>query len=478
MSYSKGSIKSGFVWSALDSFGNQIIGLMISLILANMLTPYDYGLLAMLAIFVNISGLFIDSGLAAAVTRKCDRNEKDYATTFYFSLLMSIIFYLILVGCSQYIADFYNHQQLCSIIPILSLSLIINVFGVVPNTKITVSLNFKLYAIANFISLIISGTIGVLLAINDYNVWALVYQQLTAVLVRVVLLNLLVKWYPTEKFDIKSFMELFEFSSKLMLSNLIEVFYNNIYNIVIGKNYNPKELGMYNQANTLSSLPSSTITWVLLKVTYPLFSEAQNDDERFNKMFLFCLKSVLLIVYPLMFGIAIVSAPLINLLLNKSWHGTAEYLSILCIAFSNYPIHTMNINVLKAKGNSGLILKITLIKKVLATIILIITSTISIKAICYGILFLSYMEVFINALASSRITGLSLNRQFKPLLVIFSSTIISSLIALYISRYLVGDWSILAVSLTIALFIYISSIFLFEKNFIEQFRSNLSKGAE
>ena len=466
MEHNKKQIKSGFLWSALDSFGNQGVGLIISLTLANMLTPSDYGITAMLAIFINISGVFIDSGFCAAITRKFDRNEKDYATTFYFSFLMSIIFYVLMVISGPYIASFYGQPQLVNIIPVISLTLIINVLGIIPNTKITVSLNFKSYAKANLASLIISGIIAIVLALNNFGVWALVYQQVLSCLIRVVILNVIIPWHPVEKFSIKIFKELFSFSSNLLVSNLIEIFYNNIYNIIIGKQYSPKELGLFNQANTLSSLPSTTITWVIQKVTFPLFSGIQNDKEKFNEMFLFGLKSALLFVYPVMFGIAIVSVPLISILLNESWIGSAQYLSILCIAFANYPIHSMNINIIKVKGDSKLILKITILKKILTTIMLFITVPMGIKAICFGLLIISYVELIINAKASSKVTGLSIKEQFQPLSLIVLTTIISSIIGLYVAHNISGDWLILGVTLSVSLIIYISIIFTFDRRFI------------
>ena len=183
-------------------------------------------------------------------------------------------------------------------------------------------------------------------------------------------------------------------------------------------------------------------------------------------MFLFGLKSALLFVYPVMFGIAIVSVPLISILLNESWIGSAQYLSILCIAFANYPIHSMNINIIKVKGDSKLILKITILKKILTTIMLFITVPMGIKAICFGLLIISYVELIINAKASSKVTGLSIKEQFQPLSLIVLTTIISSIIGLYVAHNISGDWLILGVTLSVSLIIYISIIFNFDRRFI------------
>ncbi|MFA0358880.1 lipopolysaccharide biosynthesis protein [Vibrio breoganii] len=423
---SKNKIKNGFVWSALDSFGNQSIALVISLVLANLLGPSVYGLVAMLTIFIAIASVFVNSGFGSALIRKVDRNEKDYATTFYFSLGVSVVCYLLLFLSAPLIASFYKQPELVSLTRAIALTIIIQTFAIIPRTKLSVTLDFKSQAVANFIAMLCSGTLGLILALNNYGVWALVTQQLTNATISVIMLNLLSPWKPVEKFCRQAFKELFGFGSKLLLSSLIDTIYKNVYGLIIGKQFSAIQLGLFNQADKLSSVPATTLTGVIQKVTYPMLSAIQHDTKKLDATYLLTLKFATFIIFPVMFGISIIAKPLVDILLGPQWQSSAEFISIITMAFALYPIHAINLNMLQVKGRSDLFLKLEIIKKINLTIMLFITVPISIKAMCIGMVICSYLALFINIYYTGKLSSITITKQITALIPIGLITAISA----------------------------------------------------
>ncbi|MFA0254822.1 lipopolysaccharide biosynthesis protein [Vibrio breoganii] len=424
--YDKKKIKSGFIWTALDSLGTQGIALVISLILANILGPNVFGLVAILTIMVNIANVFVNSGFNLALIRKLDRNEADYSTTFYFSLVVSIVFYLILFIFSPSIAIFYQQPELLSLTRVIALTIIINAFAAIPKVKLTVALNFKTQAKANLVALIISGSVALILAFLGYGVWALIFQQLILAIVNVLILNLIAPWRPKEKFSNKSFKELFGFGYKLLLSSLIDTIYRNIYGLIIGKQFSAQQLGIFNQADKLSSVPAMTLTGVIQKVTYPMLSSMQHDTKKLDETYLLTLKFSAFIIFPAMFGISIIASPLVDILLGSEWQSTSEYIRIITIAFALYPIHAINLNILQVKGRSDLFLKLEIIKKINLTVMLLITVPIGIKAICIGMVICSFLAFFINTYYSGKLSSITITKQITTLMPIGLITTISA----------------------------------------------------
>ncbi|MCB5161516.1 oligosaccharide flippase family protein [Marinomonas algarum] len=259
--HNKKSIKSGFIWSAVDSLGTQAIALVISITLANILGPSVFGLVAMVSIFMAIANTFVNSGFNSALIRKIDRSEVDFSTTFYFGLVVSILCYLLLFTGAPYIAVFYNQPELTALVRVMGLVVVvINAFAAIPRVKLTVNLNFKVQAKCNFIALLFSSITALVLAYLEYGVWVLVAQQLVMNLINVIMLNIMTPWRPREKFCNESFKELFGFGSKLLVSGLIDTIYMNIYGLIIGKYFSAAQLGLFNQAQKLSMLPATTST--------------------------------------------------------------------------------------------------------------------------------------------------------------------------------------------------------------------------
>nr|ANF29988.1 teichuronic acid biosynthesis protein TuaB [Hafnia alvei] len=431
----------------------------------------------MLAIFIAIGQVFIDSGFSSALIRKNDRSNIDYSTAFYFNIFVAVIFYIVLFITSPFISDFYQQPELTSLTKVIGLSLIINSFTLVPRTILTVSMNFKAQAKASICSVIIGGVIALTLAKCGYGVWALVAQTLSMALCNAVFLNVVAKWIPSLNFSKESFSYLFGFGGKLLASGLLDTAYNNLYQIVIGKKFDVVNVGQYTQANQISSIPAMTMTNVIQRVTYPMFSHMQDNHKKMQEYYLLTIKVAALFIFPLMAGIAIISKPLIHMFLGSQWGEASNLIMVLAFAYMLYPIHAINLNILQVKGRSDLFLKLEVIKKILGLAIIAITMQVGILYMCIGLLFHSYISLILNTYYTEKLTGLKIKNQVKEIFPIWIITLISSFIAWTSANYLSEADTIQVISMIcIAVVIYLTLICLTQKKVVKIILSIKNQG--
>ncbi|AIU73382.1 lipopolysaccharide biosynthesis protein [Hafnia alvei FB1] len=477
MSELKNKTVNGLKWSALERILSQGAQLVLMLILARMLGPKAFGLIGMLAIFIAIGQVFIDSGFSSALIRKNDRSNIDYSTAFYFNIFVAVIFYIVLFITSPFISDFYQQPELTSLTKVIGLSLIINSFTLVPRTILTVSMNFKAQAKASICSVIIGGVIALTLAKCGYGVWALVAQTLSMALCNAVFLNVVAKWIPSLNFSKESFSYLFGFGGKLLASGLLDTAYNNLYQIVIGKKFDVVNVGQYTQANQISSIPAMTMTNVIQRVTYPMFSHMQDNHKKMQEYYLLTIKVAALFIFPLMAGIAIISKPLIHMFLGSQWGEASNLIMVLAFAYMLYPIHAINLNILQVKGRSDLFLKLEVIKKILGLAIIAITMQVGILYMCIGLLFHSYISLILNTYYTEKLTGLKIKNQVKEIFPIWIITLISSFIAWTSANYLSEADTIQVISMIcIAVVIYLTLICLTQKKVVKIILSIKNQG--
>ncbi|QXB05531.1 lipopolysaccharide biosynthesis protein [Providencia rettgeri] len=465
---------SSLKWSAIERLVTQFIQLIVMLVLARILGPQAFGLIGMLAVFIAVSQVFVDSGLSSALIRKLDRSELDYSTAFYFNIGIALVCYTLLYFCAPYIASFYNQPELTSLTRILALVVIINSFGIIQRTKLSIKMDFKTQAKASLIAVTISSLTAFCLAYYNFGVWSLVAQTLVYATFNVIFLNMLHRWLPMLSFSSESFRLLFGFGSKLMLSGLIDSIYQNIYQIVIGKKFNVLDVGYFTQANQLIQTPATTMTAIIQRVTYPMLSSIQNDEQKLNSAYLLTLRLSAVVIFPILFGLGTIADPLIPELLGLEWKPAALLASILAMGLLLYPIHAINLNYLQVKGRSDLFLKLEIIKKVIITIILIITIPYGINAICIGIVIQSYIALFINTYYNGRIGNLSGIIQLKALLPIWLIAIAACSIAWLITHLVrLSTWFSITMTITIAIAIYIISIRLLQKDLYQYLILNI-----
>lgn len=434
MSSIKNQTVSGVLWSSIERFSVQGVQLLVMLVMARLLSPQEFGLIGMLTIFIAISQSFIDSGFSNALIRKLDRTETDYSTVFYFNIVVGIAFYLILFFASPFIAKFYQQPILVSLTRVLAINLFVNSLTVVQRAKLTIKVDFRTQAKASFLAVIISGMIGIAMAYKGYGVWALAVQQIVNGGVSMMALWWMTHWRPRWEYSWKSFRELFAFGSKLLLSGLIDTIYTNIYLIVIGKIFSPSDLGNYTQAKNLAGFPSSNLTGILGRVTYPILSELQNDDGKLKLVYRQYLKLAAFIIFPLMVGLSALSAPIVSLVLGEKWLLAVPLLQLLCFSMMWYPIHAINLNLLQVKGRSDLFLRLEIIKKIVGVSIMIATVPFGVIVMCAGAILSSFFALIINTHYTGRIINIGFVIQMKDLLpILFQSLVMGGVVYFSIS---------------------------------------------
>lgn len=468
--------KKGLKWSAIERILTQGIQLAITLLLARILGPTAFGLVGMLAVFIAISNVFVDSGFTSALIRKTDRNSNDLTTAFYYNVLVSIVSYLVLYISSPYIAKFYQQVELTELLRVLGLTVIINSFLLIPRVVLTAAMNFKTQAKIAIVSVVLGGGVAIILAVSDYGVWALVAQTLTSSICSVILFYIFSPWKLTGKFTREALNYLFGFGSKLLVAGILDVIYNNLAQIIIGKKFTPIEVGQYSQANQLAVVPASTMTGIIQRVTYPLYSQMQDDNSKIENAYRLTIKVAALIIFPLIVGLGLIATPLLTLLLGQEWIPAATLLSILCMGHMLYPVHAINLNLLQVKGRTDLYLKLEFVKKSIGVGILFVTIPYGVLTMCIGFAIGSYLSLFFNTYYTAKLTNITQLQQIKDLLPIWLAVLISA----FIGYYLVGLYKFsplisIPVSLFVALACYFIYLLIFQWSLIRQLRSLLNR---
>lgn len=453
---------SGVIWNAIGRFSTQGMSFVFTMLIARMLMPEDYGVLAMLGIFMAIAGTFIDSGFANALVRKPDRTETDMATVFYFNIAVAFFFYAVLWFAAPYIADFYNQPLLLPITRIVALNFVIGSFGSVAGLQFTFRLDFKTPAKLGVANCIFNGTLTLFLAYEGYGVWAIVWSGIAGNVFNVLLLYIVVRWKPLWAFSWKSFREMFSYGSKLLFSRLLDTTYNNLYPLIIGKFFSPSILGLYGRASNLAHFPSSNITSILQGVTFPILSTIQNEDERLMDAYRRFITMSAFVVFPLMVGLAAVADPFIRLTLTDKWEGAIYLLQIICFALMWYPVHAINLNVLQVKGRSDYFLKLEVIKKVQGILVLCITVPMGIVAMCYGQVIGSFIALIWNTYYTKKILGYGYFQQMRDLLPILFHAFVMGLLAWGTVQILPTLWLQLIGGILVGGIYYITGAYLFK----------------
>lgn len=466
--------KKGLQWSAIERILTQGSQLLITLLLARLLGPSTFGLVGMLAVFIAIANVFVDSGFTSALIRKTDRCGSDLVTAFYYNIAVSLVCYLALYMGAPYVAQYYQQHELQSLLRVLGLTVIINAFTLIPRVKLNIVMDFKTQTKVSIISVLISGITAILLAINNFGVWALVIQALLNASCNTLLYNLLAPWMPNGKVSKQSFDYLFGYGSKLLLSGLLDVTYNNLCQIIIGKKFSSAVVGQFSQATQLASIPASTLTGVIQRVSYPMFSQLQEDPIKLSNAYQLTLKMAAIVIFPLIIGLGLIAQPLLTSLLGNQWQPAAILLTVLCSGYMLYPIHAINLNLLQVTGRSDLFLKLEVLKKIIGVTILLLSIPYGVLAMAIGLSITSYIALLFNTYYTAKLTHISQWQQCKDIAPIWLAVILSATLA-----YVVGlAWQTqpllqIMVNLGVALLCYLLYLFLAEKPLMLQLRTIL-----
>ena len=453
---------SGVMWSAIERFSLQGVQFVMQLVMARLLLPSDYGMIVMLTIFLQIAQAFIDSGFTNALIQKKDRTEVDYSTVFYFNIIIALLFYCILFVSAPLIAKFYNMPDLILVMRVMALSLIILSFSAVHKTKLTIEINFKIQSKITLIAAGISGIIGVGIAYWGYGVWALVYQSILNAMLTTILFNCFYRWKPLKTFSMKSFKRLFSFGSKLLVSGLIHTVYYNLYGIVIGKRFSAAELGYYTRAEQFAILPSYNLSAIITRVTFPILSSIQDDNERLASTYRKYIRLSSYLIFPLMVGLASLANPLVDLFLTEKWNGTVALLQILCFDWMFDHLSGINLNLLYVKGRSDLALRLEIIKKIIAITILLASIPLGIIGMCLGRVLYSLIATYANTYYTNSLIGLSFRTQLKDIIPYLILSLAMGGVV-YATTYLgLSNIIQLIIGITIGILFYISISYIFK----------------
>ena len=467
----------GMLWSAVERFSTQGIQFLFGILLARLLTPNDYGMIAMLTIFIAVSQTFIDSGFGNALIRKPDRNEADKATVFFFNVFMAVACYGIIFLAAPFIAQFYKMPELTDILRILAISLIIQSFGSIQHLNLIIDLNFKVLAKVTFIGALTGGTAGLICAYNGLGVWSLVVQQMATTSCRVILFWVLVHWRPKTFFNKSSFKNMFGFGSKLLASGLLNTLYDNIYDLIIGKAFAAATLGNYSRASHFANFPSSNVTGIFQRVTYPVLSKIQDDPDKLRKGYLKFLNMATLVIFPLMIGLAALAKPFILLVLTDKWFDVILILQIICIAQMWYPVHAINLNILQVMGRSDLFLKLEIIKKIEGITVLCITLPFGIIAMCFGQWFNAIFGLVVNTYYSGKLLNAGLLPQIKMYIPTLLNSLVMGAICLGVTQTLPEqEYALqLGVGFAAGVIYYIASNCIFNRETVKELLELFSK---
>ena len=452
----------GVAWNFVEKVLVRGISFIIGIILARLLSPSDFGLIGMLAIFVAISNVFIEGGLAKALIQRKDCQDIDFSTAFVANVGMSLVIYVILFLTAPLIADFYDEPVLVDIIRILSLNFILGSFNIVQRAKLMANVDFKSLAQINVISTIVSGGVGIAMAYYGCGVWSLVGQTLCSTIVLLLLFPLYSKWRPSVSFSGDSFRQLFGFGSKLMVTGVYSVILNNISTICIGRFYKSSQLGFYTRASQFSEMISSTLYDVLGNVTFPVLSHLQDDREKLIAVYRKSLFLTAMIIFPIMILCALLARPMVLIMLTEKWLPCVVMMQWLFLARMFTPLSSINMNILNAVGRSDLFMKLDFSKAPLILAILAITIPIGVEAITIGSFFTSFICFFINAYLPGRIFGYGAIKMIQDWRYIFLSIAIMVLAVFVFLQMISNVWLQLFGGGVIGLIVYIVCCLMFK----------------
>lgn len=412
----KQQTKKGLYWTFFNQFANYGMNFCVGIVMARLLSPSDYGITALPAVFMAVAGILQNGGLSDALVRKTDFREEDLSTSFYYSIAMGIIMYLTLFFSAPWIADFYNTPVLIPLLRVTALSFLWGPLNSAQNIILKRRLDFKTPTKISLTTRVFSACVGIFLAYRGYGLWALVISGVLSSLLTVILNWFAVRWVPHTGWSKNSFKYLWGYGNKIMLSWGLSALYDNITPIFVAKFYSPADLGVYNRAQGYAAMPSQQVNGVIQGVTFPILSKMQDDNEALARNYRRMLCTTAFIVFPLMMMLSALARPLILTLITAKWEACIILLQIICFSMMWYPIHSINLNLLMVKGRSDLFLRLEIIKKIIGVCILAITLPQGLIIFCYGTIVSSMISLIINTYYTGKLIQIGYWRQMKDLL--------------------------------------------------------------
>ncbi|MBR0176942.1 MAG: lipopolysaccharide biosynthesis protein [Bacteroidales bacterium] len=455
---------SGMVWTSIQRFMGMGISFVSGIILARLLTPYDYGCIGMLSIFMVLAESFIDGGFGAALIQKKRPTQEDYSTIFYWNLGMAVLMYAILFFSAPAIARFYNIPLLCSVLRVQGLVLFIYAFNIIQKNQLRKNLNFKILSIVTLVTSLISLGITIFLAYKGFGVWALVTQNLITAAIPALVFWFYLKWRPALVFSWKSFKELFGFGFYMFLTHLLNSFGQQIQGLLIGKVYNPTTMGYYSKAHNVEKLASNSVSSVMTQVTYPLYAEAQDNKEMMINMIKRITTTLSYLTFPIMFILILLAKPIFVLLYSERWLSSVPYFQVLCLAGLANCLMAVNLQTISAIGKSKVMFVWTVVKRAVGIGAIVLGLLwFGMKGLLVGVIINNYFSYFVNISLVSKHVGYKWTRQLLDIMPVAIASIVAAIVSygcgcfLHLDMYPDG-----IVKLIVYLAIYLGWSFIFK----------------
>lgn len=455
MPVTRQKIFSNLIWRFLERTGAQLVAFVVAIVLARILSPEDYGTVALITVFTTILNVFVDSGLGSALVQKKDADNIDFSTVFFTNVIFCIILYTILFFVSPFIADFYKRPGLTFVIRVLGVTILISGVKNIQQSYVSKTLQFKKFFFATLVGTVIAAIVGVWMAYHGFGVWALVTQQITNLSIDTILLWITVKWHPDLVFSFERLKGLFSFGWKLLVSALLDTTYNNLRNLIIGKKYSSEDLAFYTKGNLFPNAIVGNINNAIDSVLLPAMSSEQDDRERVKQMTRRAIKTSTYCIAPLMMGLAGCAPAIVHLLLTDKWLPCVPYMRIFCITYMFWPIHTANLNAIKALGRSDLFLKLEIWKKAVGLVVLFSTMWFGVMVMAYSMLFTSVISQIINTWPNRKLLHYGYIEQLKDILPGIMLAVLMGFLVSLLNFFSNSEWIKLIIQILTGIIIYV-----------------------
>ncbi len=459
---SKVGVIKNLIWKYAEQCSGQIIQFIVSIVLARLLTPEDYGLIGLITVFISVALVFAKSGLGQALVQKKDADDRDFSTVFYFSIVFSIIIYVILCLGAPLIAGFYDTPELTNVVRVLGITVVIGTVNSVQQAYVQKTMQFKRFFLSTLVGTLVSAVIGIAMAYGGFGVWALVAQQISNQLINTIVLWFTVKWRPKRHFSFESMKALFSFGWKLLCTGLIDTIYNNLYSLIIGKYYSATEVGHYNRGKQFPMLIIQNINSAIDSVMYPVLAEAQDEKEKVKSITRRSIVTSTFFIFPAMAGLAAIAEPLTVLLLTEKWLPAVPFIQFCCFIYALWPIHTANLQAIKALGRSDIFLTLEIIKKAVGVTALIITLPYGLIVMMVARCISVVISSFINAYPNKKLLGYSYWEQVKDMAPSLIISVIMMCAALPITLLPMSAFAQIVLQVIIGVTVYVGLAKLFK----------------
>ena len=475
MPITRQSIFSNMLWRFLERTGAQVVQFAVAIILARILTPEDYGTVALITVFTTILNVFVDSGLGSALVQKKNSDNIDFSTVFYTNIVFCIFLYGLLFFASPFIAEFYNRKELTAVVRVLGITVLISGVKNIQQSYVSKTLQFRKFFFATLVGTVIAAVVGIWMAYHGFGVWALVAQQITNLFIDTVILWITVKWHPDFVFSFERLKGLFSYGWKLLASAILDTTYNNLRNLIIGKKYSSEDLAFYTKGNLFPFAIVGNINNAIDSVLLPAMAGEQDDGARVKQMTRRAIKTGTYCIAPLMMGLAGCAPVIVHIFLTDKWLPCVPYMRIFCIAYMFFSIHTANLNAIKAMGRSDLFLKLEILKKIVGIVVLFATMQFGVMVIAYSLLFIGLLSQLINTWPNKRLLKYGYFEQLKDILPGIALAVAMGILISLFNFLPLAEWLKLVIQIPAGIIIYLLGSMLFRLESFEYLRNTIKE---